>query len=902
MDIQQIIKSPSDTSDYKIILLKNRLKVLLISDPNSKLSYASMMVKTGSLLENNVYGLAHFLEHMLFQGNKKYPNGEKYFEYVNSHGGKTNAYTDLLNTCYYFSISNNYFENILDVFAHFFIDPTFDIAHIDKEINAVDAEYRKNMDIDGYQYRYALKLLAKDNHPFRNFDIGSNETLRINNIREELIKFYNKYYVANNMQLVLLHNESISKMEELLHLFINIPMSENIQQSIFNFGKPYMNGKIIKIVPTSTKPTSNTHTLLLTWAIKYNNYATYKVLRYIFYLLGRESTGSLAHILTNNSMIDNLHIHPIANFGDYITLCIDISMTAYGYKNIDVLMSIVMQYINTLRNIGFDEKNFKLFRRCTEMNYLFEEHKQLDERMETIMTNVCTYGAKLNESISLGSLICDESKKIRSIYTKIIDELCENNMNIIIGSPNCLLSANEKDKWFNFDYVIEENHLLDNKLNFKFDDIYYFNDEFVPEELIVYKKKESYTKPIQLNFPYGVLYKYENIQIPKVCVIIKLKLNKMYDNIINYLCVNIFIGIVGRELRGFLYDAILCNTTYNIFLERDNLIIKLYGFNDKMEKMVSEIIDCLLNINITFALFLLARDEYRTYLENCINEPPFEQLENIMDNAVYKNNYSFKEQYDVIGSIQFDDIKNVNMKNNTDIQCIVNGNITKRNCIKLGNLLQKLYNVESNDITSELKKMNGGMLLIKERNGNDEMNSLCAIAYCVDMNISVTNQLFIANYALSLLSNRIISDKFFNVMRTQKQLGYIVRNDCTLIGNARPIIIQKYYIQSSKYSPSELQNNMENFFTEMKFFIHSLGESDLRKYIDACIVNVLIEKTNIIEKTMEIFRMVMNKNYTFDQKTKIVDALKRINNEMLKDFYDKNILSGLAKKIIVYIN
>ena len=139
-------------------------------------------------------------------------------------------------------------------------------------------------------------------------------------------------------------------------------------------------------------------------------------------------------------------------------------------------------------------------------------------------------------------------------------------------------------------------------------------------------------------------------------------------------------------------------------------------------------------------------------------------------------------------------------------------------------------------------------------------------------------------------------------MRTQKQLGYIVRNDCTLIGNARQIIIQKYYIQSSKYSPSELQNNMENFFTEMKFFIHSLGESDLRKYIDACIVNVLIEKTNIIEKTMEIFRMVMNKNYTFDQKTKIVDALKRINNEMLKDFYDKNILSGLAKKIIVYIN
>jgi len=47
-------------------------------------------------------GLAHFLEHMLFMGSKKYPVHNEYSSFINQNSGMDNAYTSDLETNYYF--------------------------------------------------------------------------------------------------------------------------------------------------------------------------------------------------------------------------------------------------------------------------------------------------------------------------------------------------------------------------------------------------------------------------------------------------------------------------------------------------------------------------------------------------------------------------------------------------------------------------------------------------------------------------------------------------------------------------------------------------------------------------------------------------------------------------------
>lgn len=70
-----ILKSLSDKRLYKGLVLENQLKCLLISDPSTDRSAASMTVNTGSMQDpDELPGLAHFCEHMLFMGSKKVPH------------------------------------------------------------------------------------------------------------------------------------------------------------------------------------------------------------------------------------------------------------------------------------------------------------------------------------------------------------------------------------------------------------------------------------------------------------------------------------------------------------------------------------------------------------------------------------------------------------------------------------------------------------------------------------------------------------------------------------------------------------------------------------------------------------------------------------------------------------
>jgi len=113
--ITSIKKSISDIRNYKVNILKNSLKVILISDPDTDKSCASLSVNIGALLDPKPYsGLAHFLEHMLFLGTEKYPKEDEFKTFLSQNSGSTNASTGLERTNYYFESSNDGFLNGLD--------------------------------------------------------------------------------------------------------------------------------------------------------------------------------------------------------------------------------------------------------------------------------------------------------------------------------------------------------------------------------------------------------------------------------------------------------------------------------------------------------------------------------------------------------------------------------------------------------------------------------------------------------------------------------------------------------------------------------------------------------------------------------------------------------------------
>ena len=92
-----------------------------------------------------LYGVAHFLEHMLFMGTQKYPAENEYAEFITNNGGYNNAWTWFTDTNYHFEVSNEGFEEALDRFAQFFVSPLLGESQTEREMKAVDSEHNMSL-------------------------------------------------------------------------------------------------------------------------------------------------------------------------------------------------------------------------------------------------------------------------------------------------------------------------------------------------------------------------------------------------------------------------------------------------------------------------------------------------------------------------------------------------------------------------------------------------------------------------------------------------------------------------------------------------------------------------------------------------------------------------------------
>ncbi|XP_072280969.1 insulin-degrading enzyme [Pyxicephalus adspersus] len=206
-----IVKSHEDKREYRGVELANGIKAVLISDPTTDKSSAALDVYIGYLSDpENIPGLAHFCEHMLFLGTEKYPKENEYTQFLSEHAGSANAFTSGEHTNYYFDVSHEHLEGALDRFSQFFQAPLFDENCKDREVNAVDSEHEKNLMNDAWRLAQLEKITGNPKHPFSKFGTGNKLTLETRptqdgmDVREELLKFHSTYYSSNLMSICVL--------------------------------------------------------------------------------------------------------------------------------------------------------------------------------------------------------------------------------------------------------------------------------------------------------------------------------------------------------------------------------------------------------------------------------------------------------------------------------------------------------------------------------------------------------------------------------------------------------------------------------------------------------------------------------------------------------------------------
>ncbi|EER16998.1 insulin degRading enzyme, putative, partial [Perkinsus marinus ATCC 50983] len=158
---------------------------------------------------------------MLFMGSKKYPGENEFETYLSKNGGYSNAYTELEYTCYYFECTVSGFEKAVDMFSGFFTNPLMNPDSSERELEAVESEYRQTLNSDSARLEQLGCYMAEKDHIWKKFTWGNKKSLLqgsddYSKLREALLQFYDRYYVSGRMRACMVGRMSLDDMEKQL--------------------------------------------------------------------------------------------------------------------------------------------------------------------------------------------------------------------------------------------------------------------------------------------------------------------------------------------------------------------------------------------------------------------------------------------------------------------------------------------------------------------------------------------------------------------------------------------------------------------------------------------------------------------------------------------------------------
>ena len=179
-----------------------------------------LVINAGSILEDdNQQGLAHFMEHMCFNGTKRFPKNQL-VDYLQSIGVKfgqhLNAYTSFDETVYFLPIPADNPEKIekgFQILEDWAFNANLTPEEIDKERGVVLEEYRLGLGADKrMEDRYIPKMMYNSQYAVR-LPIGKKEILE-NFTYDKLTSFYRDWYRPNLMSVIVVGDIDVDAMEQ----------------------------------------------------------------------------------------------------------------------------------------------------------------------------------------------------------------------------------------------------------------------------------------------------------------------------------------------------------------------------------------------------------------------------------------------------------------------------------------------------------------------------------------------------------------------------------------------------------------------------------------------------------------------------------------------------------------
>ncbi|CAG8435673.1 5819_t:CDS:10 [Scutellospora calospora] len=905
-------KSENDDREYRLIILPNELEALLISDKETDKSSAAIDVHVGQISDpSNLQGLAHFCEHLLFMGTEKYPKENDYNEYLTKHNGTCNAYTGIDNTNYYFDVGHEHLEGALDRFAQFFICPLFNDDCTDRELKAVDSEYKLNLQEDGWRQFQLEKSLSNPNNPYSQFGIGNLESLKDIpsktglNARTELLKFHDKFYSANLIKLVVLGREPLDKLNEWVVEKFSIVKNKSIPIPVPEGHYPITEKELGSQI--SMKPVKDNHGLEITFPFvdQQPHYNT-KPSRYISHLIGHEGVGSILSLLKKKGWANRLNAFSSHQYVGFEVFKISIDLTEEGLAHYEEIVIICFQYIEMLKQGGVKEWIFREVQSIASIDFKFQEKYS----PSYYASELAVYMQRPYPR----ELILSSPHLIREYDPNLINEelnyLCWDKC-VITLSSKLLKGFDKKEKWFSTEYKFEkinENLLKAIQNPGLHPDLkIHPSNIFIPSNFEI-NKLENVTPCTRPNLIKDTTLsrlwykKDDTFWIPKVEAHFLIRTPIVHSTPLNFVKTRLYIGLVIDAFTEYAYDAEIAGLIYYLYIYNDGIAVSVQGYNDKSPLLIRKIVEKMKSIQFDPNRFQKVKEDLKRKFDNHSLDSPNYQAMYYKSCAIMQQFWTHKEKSKLLEKIQCEDVQKFypTLFDQVMFEGFIHGNMSRDDSLDMIKILEDILKPSEEILKSQLIGNRSvcipdGKKFVYSMDVPDEKEINSAIEYYVQIGDKMDREL---RAKLALLG-QISEEPSYDQLRTKEQLGYLV---WCMTEETTGMMAFRIVIQSEK-DPIYLENRIEEFLIKLQTIIEDMSEEEYKKQIASLISKKLEKPKNLGEESYKYWYHICSGYYEFNKVEIDVSNLRKITKSELLEFYKTYIhhCSPVHKKLSIHL-
>ena len=381
----------------------------------------NLVVKTGSLMEeDNEQGIAHFMEHMAFNGTTKFEKNEmiKYLQSIGlSFGGDLNAYTSFDRTVYKLLVPTTpkELEDGIEVLREWASEATLSSQEIDSEKKVVIEEWRLRQGLAQRLGDVQKKALFEGSRYFDRFPIGLPEI--INGADQNLVKgFYQKWYQPENISIIAVGDFDTNQIENFIHKYFNYQGTQK--------------GKTPK--EYSLKKLKNKYVVFSDDEIRYNTFTITKILdRDVIKDEKSMKNSIIDQLLFNilNTRLNNLQKESDTPFLQSLVYKYDINNSQDIFSAVAVIknnklsegITLLNNFLKSSAKNGVTDYELEL-----EKENLINNYKNLVTNKESITHE--TYADSLVEHVMSGECFIDIDEEF-NIYSTLIKNITTKDLN-----------------------------------------------------------------------------------------------------------------------------------------------------------------------------------------------------------------------------------------------------------------------------------------------------------------------------------------------------------------------------------------------------------------------------------------------------------------------------------------